>query len=151
MKYDTLERNITKFVRKFGVKRAYCTQEFAYYDNFEVITFTFTRYEDDIDLINYIEKTYEVEDLEPWYFIYSILHEIGHHMTLNQLTEEEYEEENIYRQLITDNEAYFNLKAERLANDWAINYLSEHFEDCWKLQRKCFAIIKHYLKKSVDK
>ena len=136
MKYDTLERNITKFVRKFGIKRAYCTQEFAYYDNFEVITFTFTRYEDDIDLINYIEKTYEVEDLEPWYFIYSILHEIGHHMTLNKLTKEEYEEENLFRQIITDNEAYFNLKAEKLANDWAINYLSEHFEDCWKLQRK---------------
>lgn len=151
MKYDTLEKNISKFARKFGVKRAYCTNEFAYYDEAHIITFTFLRYDDDIDFINHIEKTYEVEDLESWYFIYSILHEIGHHMTLNQLTAEEYKEENIFRQIITENEAYFNLKAERLANDWAINYLSEHFEDCWKLQQKCFSIIRHYLKKMLDK
>lgn len=151
MKYDTLEKNISKFARKFGVKRAYCTKEFAYYDEAQIMTFTFTRYDDDIDFINHIEQTYEIEDFEPWYFIFSVLHEIGHHMTLNQMTEEEYQSDLLIRQLITNNEAYFNLKAEQLANDWAINYLSEHFEDCWKLQRKCFGIIKHYLKKTLDK
>lgn len=147
-KCDTLEKNITKFVRKFGVKRAFCTDEFAYYDDLHIITFTFAQYEDDVEFINHIQDTYEIENLEPWFFVYCLLHEIGHHMTLNQLSESEYEQETIFRQVISDNQAYFNLKAEKLANDWAVDYLSNHTEDCWKFQRKCYSILKHLLKKN---
>ena len=50
----------------------------------------------------------------------SILHEVGHWMTRYDIDWDEYfaEQENVYGQ------DYFNLKAERVATDWAIAWLS---------------------------
>lgn len=50
----------------------------------------------------------------------SILHEVGHWMTRYDIDWGEYfaEQENVYGQ------DYFNLKAERVATDWAIAWLS---------------------------
>lgn len=49
----------------------------------------------------------------------SILHELGHWMTASEVNWEEYfaEQDNVFGQ------DYFNLTAERLATDWAINWL----------------------------
>lgn len=51
----------------------------------------------------------------------SILHELGHWMTADEVDWEEYfaEQENVFGQ------DYFNLKAERIATDWAIAWLSD--------------------------
>lgn len=50
----------------------------------------------------------------------SILHEIGHYFTKEYLTFEYYAEaDNI------SGEAYFNLPAEKVATDWAINWLQD--------------------------
>lgn len=148
MRCDTLEKNITNFVRQFGIKRAFNAKEFAYYYGGGYLSFTCQRYSDDINLIKHIENTYDVEDLEPWFFIFSILHEVGHHMTLDSLTEEDLINEKLLRQIVTDDNAYFNLPAEDLANRWAINYLINNTEKCWKFQRKCFTILKHLYKKN---
>lgn len=51
----------------------------------------------------------------------SILHEIGHWKTRNEVDWELYwaQQENVFGQ------DYFNLPAERMATDWAINWLSD--------------------------
>lgn len=51
----------------------------------------------------------------------SILHEVGHWMTRYDIDWDEYfaEQENVYGL------DYFNLKAERVATDWAIAWLSD--------------------------
>jgi RNA processing factor Prp31 len=81
---------------------------------------------------DHIKKTYGLDiDQKEDYELFSLLHEIGHHFTMDDLEEEEAENELLMRNLIhciddvtTANETYFNLPSEMLANDWAF----DHFE-----------------------
>lgn len=69
------------------------------------------------------------------YFIISLLHEVGHIVTLTEELEEEQEQmHSIYRYLYKNNIiderqlclAYFDIKAERLATEWAKQYYDNH-------------------------
>lgn len=142
---STLEKKITKFVKKFGVKRAFCKDQFMYRNN--IVHFSIFTDPEDGPYIDFINNKYET-DIEPWYFIFGILHEVGHHITLPLLTKEElaYEyEQRLFR--IQTSEDYFNLPAEDLANKWAINYIANHTQECWDFQKKCYNIMKHIFKK----
>jgi len=155
----TLENNITRFVRKFGIKRSLYSEEhsFVYWEESNVITFDIMwHYENDL-LINFINEKYDA-NIEPWFFVFCILHEVGHHKTLHLLTEEDRYNERILRTLAnvqglnnTDT-LYFNLPAEVLATDWAIEYMKNNLEECRRFQAKCMKILAHiYNKKSFKK
>lgn len=154
MKSTTLDNNISRFVRKFGVKRARMGNQFVYLANTQTMNYTVLQYETDEDYIEYLNSTYEI-DVRPWYFVFCILHEVGHHMTIGELSEEDYTFEYIMRKhllgMIDDqkkiNEIYFQMPAEDLANRWAIEYISAHPEECWRFQWKCYAIMRHLFKK----
>ena len=45
------------------------------------------------------------------------------------------------------NDIYFKLPAEDLANTWALDYIENHIEECWKFQQKCYKIMRHIFKK----
>ena len=84
-------------------------------------------------VIAYIKSEYDIDlsDDED-YDLFALLHEIGHHFTMDDLEDEESENELLMRnliQMIDDemraNEVYFQLPSEMLANDWA----SDHFEE----------------------
>lgn len=154
MKSTTLDNNISRFVRKFGVKRARMGNQFVYLANTQTMNYTVLQYETDEDYIEYLNSTYEI-DVRPWYFVFCILHEVGHHMTIGELSEEDYTFEYIMRKhllgMIDDqkkvNELYFQMPAEDLANRWAIEYIAAHPEECWRFQWKCYSIMRHLFKK----
>ena len=144
---STLEKKITKFVRKFGIKRAYCKGDFMYFENGTVF-FSITRIpRHHPDYVEFINNKYEI-NIVPWFFIFSLLHEVGHHMTIPQLTEEQKMYEYTMRMMKDlDQKTYLNLPAEDLANKWAIDYITNHQQECWDFQKKCSKIMRHIYKK----
>lgn len=149
-----LEKRITKYVQKFGIKRAYLQKEgFSYFPNTQTVKFSIRTFDEDELLIKFIEEKYDI-DISDWYFIFSLLHEIGHHKTLPciSISDRLYD---IYQRmhvlpLLEDTDrsyAYFNLYTETLADEWAIKYIEEHPRECWEFQRKCVSVMQHMYKK----
>lgn len=90
------------------------------------------------------------------YFIISLLHEVGHVVTLTEELEEDQERmHSIYRYLYKSNIiderqlclAYFNIKAERLATEWARQYYDNHLNIIDDLIKKIGGIKKWTHKK----
>ena len=158
MKTTTLDKHITKYCKKFGIKKVISSDEFAYTPNNEVITYTMYIYDTDIQFVELVNEKYSV-DIRPWYFIFCLLHEIGHHITLENLTQEDLLTDQILRQVVIPNiedekrqgQAYVNLVAEDLATSWAIEYIDSHLKECFEIQDRFLKIIKHYMKKERGK
>lgn len=79
---------------------------------------------------SHILNEYGLELFEDAYIVFSLLHEMGHHMTMDDMDDEDATNEIAMREVIhliedvnTANEAYFKLPSEVMANDWAY----EHF------------------------
>ena len=88
MKYDTLSKNILRFIEPLGIKKVKFGNTFNYNSLTKEVEYTIFSFESDKYLIDYVNNAYEI-DITPWYFIFSLLHEVGHHNTLSKLTEEE--------------------------------------------------------------
>lgn len=154
MKTTTLDKKITRYCKKFGIKKVTSSDEFTYYPETETINYTMYLYETDLQFINLVNEKYSV-DIRPWYFIFCLLHEVGHHLTLDELTEEDLLNDLFLRQIVIPNientdkcgRAYINLIAEDLATSWAINYIDTHLEECKLMQNKFLKIMAHYEKK----
>lgn len=73
---------------------------------------------------------------------WAILHEIGHHFTLDMCEEDETEMRAICAVIDTDKltpeiaDMYFNLESEWEATEWAIDFVKSHFGLC-----KCFTAL----------
>lgn len=123
-----------------------CGDRFIYWNDGtnEVINYAIDSFdkESEKEFNDYIEKTYGV-DMSKYSFIFSLLHEVGHYMTIEQV---DVENENLLRQIIKDNNAYFNLESERLANDWAYWYFTSCYNECKRFTKKVLPLIKHYYK-----
>lgn len=157
MKTKKLDKTISRFARRFGIHRATCDNRFMYYIQNQTITYTIYHNIMDEDYINFLNTTYEI-NVRPWYFVFCILHEIGHHMTYDKLTAHDYALESFARTSIFPsmedekeiNAAYWKLPAEDLANKWAIDYIDNHTKQCWRFQRKCYKIMKQIFKKAEE-
>lgn len=64
-------------------------------------------------------------------FTLSLMHELGHLETECDMVDDTEE-----RNTITDNETYFDLYNERIATDWAGEYLTENKEEMLMLERQ---------------
>ena len=146
---SVLDKKINNYCKKFGIDKVFCDKEFSYYPETDRISYTIIQYTTDDIIIQLINKKYNV-DIEPFYFIFSLLHEIGHHMTIDELTEEELQNDLICRQMVIpyiedeigQGKAYINLTAEDLATSWAIEYIDSHLKECFEFQNKCIEIMK---------
>lgn len=155
----TLDKKLTKYCKKFGVSKVICDDEFSYSPNTEIVNYTVFDFNTDDLFIKLVNEKYGV-NIEPFYFIFSLLHEVGHHMTLEDLTEEEVMNDIFCRQVIipqmeNDEEcmqAYINLTAEDMATSWAIDYIDTHIKECIEIQNKIYKLVNHiYKKKSFQK
>ena len=82
--------------------------------------------------ITYIKAQYNIDlSDEADYFVFSFLHELGHHMTMDYLTKEELLRELVLRRVIQllgtekTNRLYYNLPSEVAANDFASEWFNE--------------------------
>lgn len=150
----TLDKKVTKYCKKFGIKKVTYGNDFSYIPDFKAITYTMFITENDEYFIELVNKKYNV-DIRPWYFIFCLLHEVGHHMTLNELTEEDLLNDLFLRQIVIPNienekkcgQAYINLIAEDLATSWAIDYIDSHLNECAEIQERFLKVMKHYSRK----
>lgn len=106
-------------------------------------------------LAKHIESTRNF-DIRPHFFMYSLLHEIGHSFTMDNLESEDLDNELYVRELIhlvsqdntTDaDEMYFNLESEMLANDWAVNFIQNNVPYCVKLENRLQKYLNHFYKR----
>ena len=135
---------------QFGIDRFVMNGDWAYYPENNKITYSLVENKvEDIWFNEFVKKRfgYKVKNT----FIITVLHEIGHKMTLEEI----YESDVVYefcmreKQRI-DNEMenvknmkqakklefdYFSLPDEIIATEWAVNYAKEHEEELaetWK-------------------
>ena len=151
---SVLDKKINNYCKKFGIDKVVCDKEFSYYPETNKISYTIIQYTTDDLITQLINEKYKV-NIEPFYFIFSLLHEIGHYMTIDELTDEEWENDLLCRQMVIpyiedeigQGKAYINLTAEDLATSWAINYIRNNLEECARTQDRFIKIINHYYKK----
>lgn len=145
-----LENKIAKILKPFGVKVA-MYEQFLYSEGWVF----FTPFEDPSigeHHRKWIAENYGMRMNTGAYFLFSLLHEIGHHMTIKNMTEEDLDYETFCRNVLSCadgtpeeiNEAYFNLPAEILATEWALAYMVNHPTWCKKAYGKIFKAIRHF-------
>lgn len=145
-----LENKIEKILKNFGVKVAMYNQ-FLYSEGWVF----FTPFESPTlgeHHRAWIAKKFGVEMNIDTYFLFSLLHEVGHHYTLKDLTEEDLKYETFCREVLNCsddspeevNEVYFNLPAEILATQWALEYMLSNQEWCAKALRKIYEAMRHF-------
>lgn len=150
----TLEKNVTNFVRKFGINRASYKNTFCMHLSKNTVDFTVQKhYEDDL-LLEHIRNKFGV-NVEPFYFVFCLLHEVGHAMTAERFSKDEWHEYSFWSHFflpsipdtVVRNSLYWNLPIEDAANTWAVNYLVNNIDECWDFQCKCGKILEHTKKK----
>jgi len=134
-----LNKAVTIQLQPFGIEKAECLDSYAYYRDSNRITFKLT--EDTLEdrwFTEFVKERFNYNVKYP--FIFSLLHEVGHHMTdddLDDMTYDFCEGEKAYidaeMQTATDIRKckdlewkYFGLPDEILATTWAVEYMQSH-------------------------
>lgn len=136
-----VETTILNIIRPFGVKTAKLRADFVYNNETGIVSFSLPIFgELEKYHCEWINARYNIDLSDPLiYWFFSLLHEVGHHQTMIDLTDEDLEFEYFMRELIDINysdqddnfdssDAYFSLPAEILATEWALNYMENNEE-----------------------
>ena len=117
--------------------------DFAYYTDDNSISYAIiTPEKDETEFINFAEKLFP--DVKANAFIWSILHELGHHETEDDFEDDEWEDYMTLTLLDISNEVYFELDIERAATVWAGEYIQSHMEEVTELWNKLQPAIKNF-------
>ena len=140
-----LTKEIKTYCRKFGIAKVRFANEFSYYPEKEMITYTIYIDEMDEELTDLIEEKYHI-DIRPIYFVFALLHEVGHHMTLDDLTEEDLETDLLLRAMIPffeeKGKAYLGFPAEDMSTSWSLYYILNNVDECFDFQNRCYQIMR---------
>lgn len=127
-------------------------EEFCYYYTSHTIQWGFfSKDSTDNNFRQFIaEYGSNYNDIEP--FILSLIHELGHHMTLPNFSADELEEEKVRKEIralenssIDINYWYWELPTELAANVWTINFINNNIELVEELQDLCKSHIEKIL------
>lgn len=135
---EKLDKMVTNFVKKFGCE-AELGSEFCYWHGEDLINYSLVVPCDTDDFWKeFVYRTfnYKIENI----FMFSLLHEVGHHFTMdnfskkqrnaeNRMTEEIESKLSISTSKTVDkglNFKYFNMPMEKVATKWAIRYYKKH-------------------------
>ena len=136
---------VCKFLfKEFGLT-AFQGEEFSYSPITNSVFFAYEALEDSaLYFMNHFQSM--APDIECDFFLASLLHEVGHHFTLNNFSSKEisdyYDDTESIRAYLEDedgdketgNYAYFDLPVEKAATQWAIDYIRNNVEkiaDFW--------------------
>ena len=134
----TMLRYAKQYVDLGQLRVAQTKEDWIYLTNEQVIGVALYETEDEKDwnrwMSNYIEEEFNF-DIEPEHMeIFSLFHELGHHIVGNICTDEEYY--MLYQQIgPNDDYEYRQIPDEREADKWAINFLKEHMNDLLELYK----------------
>ena len=148
-----LNKAITKELSAFGIKKAVCGDEYAYYYDKKAVSYKITEgCSEDLCFSEFLKERFDYDDKYP--FVMSLLHEVGHHKANDDIVGEVYdfclaEKKRIQEEMLTavGEESkklewqYFNLPDEIMATKWAVEYAKAHpkkVKKMWKKMRKAF-------------
>ena len=99
--------------------------DFAYYMASNMITYSFTvSYEHEETFMHFTHELFP--DINADIFLWSFLHELGHHETENDFEDEEWDEYLNICNIIEDDYEYYHLPIEYAATYWAGKYITNH-------------------------
>lgn len=156
-----LNKTISAQLKPFGIPCAYLGTEYSYFPNNDKIEFKIT--EDEIGdqlFIDFI-KDYFNYDVQ-YSFIISLLHEVGHFYTYNELEEDVQdfctdEKEKIdkamenaetYEEVKELMYKYFTLPDEIVATEWAVNFAENNPKVLDKMWHKCYNALGEFYEKN---
>ena len=150
---DKLNKTVSALLKPFGIKRAFADEEFVYYypdkdacreDRKKLPAISFSIIESDFDtfILQFAEEQFNYTCINA--FMLSLFHEIGHHKTLQNVSDEENAYCNDMKIIINNkiealsNPSFEDLKPFRVeylllpdeykATEWAVNYIKENEE-----------------------
>ena len=133
--FDMISERIADFFEDCNcedVSIEYADQFYYDYDN-DVIGYTYNADDSDRDFVTFFER--ELNGLSLNCFLYSLFHEYGHKMTIDDFTTDKREKYHSTVSALTSsnlddaavNESYFNLDIELAATNWARNFIKKHY------------------------
>lgn len=146
-----IDRVLNNFLKDNEIDcRAEMGTDFAYYTDDEIVTYSLVVSERMNDLFLQFAQARGLK-VDCGIFLLSFFHEVGHHLTIDDLTEEEEEEcEAIKASLNSEDDKdcvkYFSLLDECLATSWAIDYINEHVKEVEQLALKLQKAIHSFMK-----
>ena len=141
-------QNITNILNTFLEPfdcNCFAGTDFAYYTASNTISYAFVVLDESAD--SFLKFTHSLfPNINANIFLWSFLHELGHHETEDDFEDEEWKK---YRKDIikckTDEE-YYNLPIEYAATYWAGEYLTNHMNEIRDLWSKLIPAIKDFYK-----
>lgn len=137
--YKALNKVVSAQLKPFGIKECRCSDDYSYLYEKEIVTFKLT--EDTIEDRYFLEFIKDRFNYVPKYpFIFSLLHEVGHHKTMEDICDSIYdfcetEKDRIETEMADTKDMrkckklefqYFSLPDEILATNWAVQYSKTH-------------------------
>lgn len=156
-----LNKTVSAQLSSFGISKAILSDTYAYHFDTEKITYKITKDIEDEWFVEFVKERFDYEIKNS--FIFSLLHEIGHHKANDDIDGAVYdfcicEKERISNEMLTANNEkskklewqYFNLPDEIMATQWAVNYAKKHPKKIEKMWEKMqFALIDFYGKNDI--
>ena len=164
MRKNTLK--LQKLVEKFICGECdviYDPCGFFYYPD-EVIAVTLNdSMADNLTWKKFLKQTYDFDLTHENLFSISVLHELGHHFTLDSLSDEEQEQDAVSDAIIGALKAsgknevtfssedlemiYFNSNREKVATDFAVQIYNSNLKTMRKWNQRFNCLIRHYKKR----
>ena len=131
---DLLNKKLEEFFSEYGIELTFrVSEEFAYFYDKDVVNYSLTTLgKQDLYFKKFFYKLdNRIKDID--IFMLSILHEVGHSQTLNNIDDVLYEQEQRVKETLdgskkADNYIYFGLPSEMAATLWAIDFIIENSE-----------------------
>lgn len=133
-----------EFTERFGC-RAMCGPDFMYCPGLDLIFYELDfscRQKYTRDFLQSVKRQKPRVRLNS--FVWAILHELGHHATNDDLTEEEERYCDRKRARIMRTKAkhpYYNLPDEVMATAWAVDYANTHTDEVREFSEKLLAVL----------
>ena len=133
---DLLNKKLEEFFSKYDIELTFRVgEEFAYFYEKDVVNYSLTTLgKQDVYFKKFFHKLdNRIKDID--IFMLSLLHEVGHFCTLEDIIDDDlYEQEQRVKETLdgskkTDNYIYFSLPSEMAATLWAIDFIIENSEE----------------------
>lgn len=161
-----LNKVMKEVLAPFGIEKAVLNGDWAYYGDENKLTYSIVEGTlEDIWFNEFVKERfgYKVKNT----FMITVLHELGHHFTLENVYENDCvydfcmrEKERIEKEMKkakTKKEAkkiefqYFNLPDEIMATEWAVNYARENKKELEEMWEKIKRALVEFYTKNIDK
>ena len=141
-KAEPITNILNEFLAPFECEAKLGT-DFAYFTDDSSITYSLLVPEKDgVEFVKFAEGLFP--DVKADIFLWSILHELGHHETEDDFEDDEWEDYMRLTSMNISSEVYFELDIEYAATVWAGEYIQSHMEEIAELWNKLQPAIKKF-------